>query len=106
MEWRARGHRFEPPLDILSEIELCLGAWMDKHGLFLLRIGISIVFFWLGRLSVIDRHDRRLQGYVRAAKMLSVIVHPQPVEALPCRDERSGVNAYRPTRRTQWTPNS
>ena len=44
------------------------------------------------RLPVIDRHDRRLQGYVRAEKMLSVMMHPQPVEALPCRDERSGVH--------------
>jgi CBS domain-containing protein len=42
------------------------------------------------QIPVIDRHDRRLHGYVRAEKMLSVTVHPQPVEALPCRDERSG----------------
>jgi uncharacterized membrane protein YkgB len=90
MESRAMGHRFERPIDTLSEIELRLEAWMDKHGLLLLRIGIGIVFFWFGRLPIINRQDRRLQGYVRAEKMLSVMVHPQPVEALPYRDERSG----------------
>jgi NADH dehydrogenase len=42
------------------------------------------------QLPVIDRHDRRLHGYVSAERLLSVMVHPQPVEALPCRDERSG----------------
>ena len=35
------------------------------------------------QLPVIDRHDRRLQGYVRAERMLSVIVCNQPVEASP-----------------------
>jgi NADH dehydrogenase len=35
------------------------------------------------QLPVIDRHDRRLQGYVRAERMLSVIVCNQPVETLP-----------------------
>jgi NADH dehydrogenase len=44
------------------------------------------------RLPIIDRHDRHLQGYVSAEKMLSVMVHPQPVEAASYRDERSGVH--------------
>jgi NADH dehydrogenase len=37
----------------------------------------------LTQLPVIDRHDRRLHGYVSAERMLSVIVCKQPVEALP-----------------------
>ena len=35
------------------------------------------------RLPVIDRHDRRLQGYVRAERLLSVMMHNQPIDALP-----------------------
>ena len=35
------------------------------------------------QLPVIDRHDRRLQGYVRAERMLSVVVCNQPIEASP-----------------------
>ena len=35
------------------------------------------------QLPVIDRHDRRLHGYVRAERLLSVIVCNQPVDALP-----------------------
>jgi signal-transduction protein with cAMP-binding, CBS, and nucleotidyltransferase domain len=37
----------------------------------------------LTRLPVIDGHDRRLHGYVRAERMLSVIVRQQPVDASP-----------------------
>jgi uncharacterized membrane protein YkgB len=44
-------HRFERPIDILSEIELRLGAWMEKYGLLLLRIGMGAVFFWFGALK-------------------------------------------------------
>jgi uncharacterized membrane protein YkgB len=51
MESRAMGHRFERPIDILSEIELRLGAWMEKYGLLLLRIGMGTVFFWFGALK-------------------------------------------------------
>jgi NADH dehydrogenase len=35
------------------------------------------------RLPVIDRHDQRLHGYVRAERLLSVIVRQQPVEVSP-----------------------
>jgi uncharacterized membrane protein YkgB len=45
------GHRFERPIDILSELELRLGAWMDKHGLLLLRLGMGAVFLWFGALK-------------------------------------------------------
>jgi uncharacterized membrane protein YkgB len=51
MESRHMRHRFEWPIDILSEIELRLGAWMEKHGLLLLRIGMGTVFFWFGALK-------------------------------------------------------
>ena len=51
MESRAMGHRFERLIDILSEIEIHLGAWMDKHGLLLLRLGMGTVFFWFGALK-------------------------------------------------------
>jgi CBS domain-containing protein len=37
----------------------------------------------LTQLPVIDRHDRRLHGYVSAERMLSVIVCKQPVDASP-----------------------
>jgi uncharacterized membrane protein YkgB len=51
MKLREMGHRLEWPIEILSEIELRLGAWMEKHGLFLLRVGMGIVFFWFGALK-------------------------------------------------------
>jgi NADH dehydrogenase len=35
------------------------------------------------QLPVIDRHDRRLHGYVRAERLLSVLVGHQPVDAAP-----------------------
>jgi predicted transcriptional regulator len=35
------------------------------------------------QLPVIDRHNRRLHGYVRAERMLSVIVCHQPANASP-----------------------
>jgi NADH dehydrogenase len=35
------------------------------------------------QLPVIDRHDRRLHGYVSAERMLSVLVRHQPVDAAP-----------------------
>ena len=53
MESRTMGHRFERPIEILSEIELRLGAWMEKHGLLLLRIGMGTVFFWFGALKAL-----------------------------------------------------
>ena len=53
MESRAMGHRFEQPIEILNEIELRLGAWMEKHGLLLLRLGMGIVFFWFGALKAL-----------------------------------------------------
>jgi uncharacterized membrane protein YkgB len=48
------GHRFERPIDILSEFELRLGAWMEKYGLLLLRIGMGTVFFWFGALKFLE----------------------------------------------------
>jgi uncharacterized membrane protein YkgB len=45
------GHRFGRPIDILSEIELRFGAWMDKHGVLLLRLGMGTVFLWFGALK-------------------------------------------------------
>ena len=51
MESRALANRFERPIEILSEIELRLGAWMEKHGLLLLRIGMGTVFLWFGALK-------------------------------------------------------
>jgi uncharacterized membrane protein YkgB len=51
MESRAMRHRFEWLSEILSEIELRLGAWMEKYGLLLLRIGMGTVFFWFGALK-------------------------------------------------------
>jgi hypothetical protein len=53
MESRAMGHRLEWRTAILSEIELRLGAWMEKHGLLLLRIGMGIAFFWFGALKLL-----------------------------------------------------
>jgi signal-transduction protein with cAMP-binding, CBS, and nucleotidyltransferase domain len=35
------------------------------------------------QLPVIDRHDRRLHGYVRAERLLSVLLRHQPVDAAP-----------------------
>ena len=43
--------RRERAIELLSELELRLGAWMEKHGLFLLRIGMGVVFFWFGALK-------------------------------------------------------
>jgi uncharacterized membrane protein YkgB len=51
MEARNMRHRFEWPINILSEIELRLGAWMEKYGLLLLRIGMGTVFLWFGALK-------------------------------------------------------
>jgi hypothetical protein len=51
MESRKMEHRFERPIDILSELELRLGTWMEKYGLLLLRIGMGTVFFWFGALK-------------------------------------------------------
>jgi hypothetical protein len=51
MALRAMGHRLEWPIQILSEIELRLGAWMEQHGLLLLRIGMGTVFLWFGALK-------------------------------------------------------
>ena len=50
---RERGHRLERLIEILSEMELRLGAWMEKYGLLLLRIGMGIVFIWFGALKVL-----------------------------------------------------
>ena len=51
MESRAMGYRLERLTEILSEIELRLGAWMEKHGLLLLRLGMGSAFFWFGALK-------------------------------------------------------
>ena len=53
MESCAMGHRLERLTEILSEIELRLGAWMEKHGLLLLRLGMGIAFFWFGALKLL-----------------------------------------------------
>src|SRR5262245_39777027 len=53
MESSEMRHRLEWLIEILSEIELRLGAWMEKHGLLLLRIGMGIVFLWFGALKLL-----------------------------------------------------
>ena len=53
MESLEKGHRLERLIEILSEMELRLGAWMEKYGLLLLRIGMGIVFIWFGALKVL-----------------------------------------------------
>ena len=49
-----RRTHLEQLLEILSEIELRVGAGMERHGLLLLRIGMGIVFIWFGALKVTD----------------------------------------------------
>jgi NADH dehydrogenase len=59
----------EPVAMTTEDSSLLAAATMRDHG--------------FTRIPVIDRQDRRLQGYVRAERMLSVIVQSQPVDALP-----------------------
>ena len=51
MASRAMGHRLGWPSEIRREIELRLGAWMEKHALLLLRLGMGTVFLWFGALK-------------------------------------------------------
>jgi hypothetical protein len=53
----------------LEDSSVCAALTMHDHG--------------CTQLPVIDRHDRRLHGYVSAERLLSVLVRHQPVEAAP-----------------------
>ena len=46
-----QSNHIEQLVILYSELELRLGAWMEKHGLSLLRLGMGIVFFWFGALK-------------------------------------------------------
>jgi uncharacterized membrane protein YkgB len=51
MASREMGHHHEWLIEILSEMELRLGAWMEQHGLLLLRLGMGTVYIWFGALK-------------------------------------------------------
>src|ERR1043165_4174465 len=42
-------HRAMP--DLLNRIDSAIASWMDRHGLFLLRISLAVVFIWFGVLK-------------------------------------------------------
>jgi len=38
----------------LEKVDCCITRWMDRYGLFLLRVFVSIIFIWFGTLKLLD----------------------------------------------------
>jgi uncharacterized membrane protein YkgB len=50
----------------LDQIDRAIAGWMERHGLFLLRISLAIIFIWFGALKPfgISPADERIERTV------------------------------------------